>query len=528
VTGSDDPIHQDYLRVTGAIDVTDSRPLIEWRAGELDRAVDAAEDVLLKSGERIFQRGDMLVRVIRRAAISARNFRRAAGAIGLFAVDAAFLVDILTHIARWGKPDSRGTLRAINAPDRVASTYLARVGHWRLPRLWAAIDAPTMRPDGTIIQTPGYDEQTGILYDPGSTEYPSIPEHPIRAQAEQALETLDQAVLSFPYVEPVDRSVALATIIGALVRRSLPAAPLTGITAPVMASGKTLLADVVSLIATGVSAAAMVHPHDEEEASKLLLSILAEGEAVVLIDNVERPLEGAWLCAALTSESYAARLLGRNATVKMPTSCTWIATGNALLLQGDLRTRALLCRLDPRCEHPEQREFDGDLREQIAARRPELVAAGLTIARAFLVSGVQTSALVRPWGRFERWSDRVRAPLVWLGLTDPCSSLAQLEQEDPERMRLAAMLRAWREAFDTQPATVREMVDFAVNNPNIREAVDAVARDRSGQLDALRLGRWLQRSAGRIVEAMEFRRDGGRQGVARWSIRVHAETEQHT
>ena len=508
------------------VDPKDPRPVIEWRSGKLDRAVDLAESVLTSSGERMYQRADMIVRVVHRPAISVRNFHRQAGAIGLVQVDSAYLVDALTRLAVWARTDARsGALRAINCPDRVAITYLSRIGCWNLPRLWAAVDAPTMRPDGTILQAPGYDAETAILFDPGELHYPAIPETPTRAQAEAALEDLVEAIGSFPFVENVDRSVALAALVSALVRRSLPAAPLTAITAPVMASGKTLLADVVSIVATGVSAAAMVHPHDEEEASKLLLSILSEGEAIVLIDNVERPLEGAWLCAALTSESYSARLLGRNATVKVPTSCSWIATGNSLVLSGDLRTRALLCRLDPRCEHPEEREFEGDLREQILERRAGLVTAGLTLVRAFLVSGKRVGDVVRPWGRFEAWSERVRAPLVWLGQPDPCASLSQLEQEDPERARLAAMLATWRQVFDDRSATVRELIDIAVRNDNVRETVEAVARDRSGQLDALRLGRWLQRVAGRIVGGLEFRRDGTRQGIVLWRV-VRATTGQ--
>lgn len=498
----------------------DGRALIRFTPGELNAVVDAAEQALIESGERIYQRGDMLVRVIRRPAMSARNFRRDAGAIGLVALDVPFLVDALTRIAAWHKPDGRSSsTRPCNAPDKVAVTYLSRIGQWKLPRLWAAVDAPTMRPDGTILQEPGYDSETAILYDPGGIEYPRVPDEPTRDQAHEAIEELLETIKTFPFVEHVDRSVALAALIGALVRRSLPAAPLTAITAPVMGSGKTLLGDLISIIATGVSASAMIHPHDEEEASKLLLSVLAEGEAIVLIDNIERELSGGWLCAALTSESYSGRLLGRNATVKVPTCTTWIATGNHLVLAGDLRTRALLCRLDPRCEHPEQRQFEGDLREQLRERRARLVSAGLTVARAFLTSGESESSIVRPWGRFEHWSARVRAPLVWLGLPDPCKSLAQLEREDPERTKLLAMLIAWREAFGRHPATVRDAIDRAMTDPKLREPIENVARDRSGQLDALRLGRWLQRSSGRIVSGLEFERSGMRQGTAIWSVK---------
>jgi putative DNA primase/helicase len=64
----------------------------------------------------------------------------------------------MTRAAAWKKYDGRSEAwKAINAPDIVAQTYLARTGHWKLPRLLSVISAPTLRPDGTILQTPGYD-----------------------------------------------------------------------------------------------------------------------------------------------------------------------------------------------------------------------------------------------------------------------------------------------------------------------------------------------------------------------------------
>jgi hypothetical protein len=73
---------------------------------------------------------------------------------------------------------------------------------------------------------------------------------------------------------------------------------------------------------------------------------------VVLIDNVERPLEGDTLCAVLTSEAYRQRVLGRTEMMSVPTTTLFLATGNHLVISGDLRTRALLCRIDPKVEHP--------------------------------------------------------------------------------------------------------------------------------------------------------------------------------
>jgi hypothetical protein len=137
-----------------------------------------------------------------------------------------------------------------------------------------------------------------------------------------------------------------------------------------MASGKTLLADCIAILATGVSAPAMKYADTDEEATKTMLAVLAEGDQVVLIDNVERPLEGDTLCAVLTSEAYRQRVLGRTEMMSVPTTTLFLATGNHLVIAGDLRTRALLCRIDPKTEHPEQRQFNVELREWITLERP--------------------------------------------------------------------------------------------------------------------------------------------------------------
>lgn len=492
---------------------------IRWIDGELPRVVDELERELLAAGEPIFQRGGMLVRPVRRPALDARNFRRAAGVLGLVALDQTHLVERATAIANFARYDRRSeTWRAMNCPTTVAATYLARRGQWLVPHLRAVISAPTLRSDGSLLQVPGYDEATGILYDPAGVNFGEVEEHPSRRQAEIALEALLAAVHTLPFAGEADRSVAIALILTALVRRTLPAAPLGAITAPVMASGKTLLADCIAIIATGQSAPVMVYPSTEEEAAKLLLSVLIEGEAVLVIDNVERPLRGDWLCAALTSETYAQRLLGASQMISVPTHATFLATGNGLVLVGDLRTRALLCQLDPRCERPEERVFAADLRASVLAQRPTLVLAALKVMRAFIAAGVRPGDVVPPWGRFDVWSDLVRAPLVWLGMQDPCTTLRALEDDDPERARHLALLRAWHAAFGEAPKTLREAIDLALcgESHGLREALEAIARDRSGQVDPLRLGKWMRHVAGRICAGLQVDRAGERNGSARW------------
>jgi hypothetical protein len=517
-----DAIAKDFHDATGQ-QPSGGRPIIQWKEGELSQMVDQAEDALMHAAhDHLFQRGQFIVRVVRKQAMSVRTFKRPSGGLGIVPVDSPYLVEQMTRAAQWEKFDTRtGDWRRINAPEKVAQTYLARSGHWKLPRLLGAISAPTLRPDGSLLQVPGYDQDTATWYDPCGLEFPAVPNKPTTRQATAALDTLLQAFDTIPFVAPSDASVAVALMLTSLVRRSLPSAPMGAITAPTPGSGKTLIADCISILATGVAAAAMQYAATDEESEKIALSVLMGGDPVVLIDNVERPLQGAWLCSILTSETHQGRILGRNEMMQVPTTTLFLATGNKLVIQGDLRTRALLCRIDPKHEKPEEREFKVELRDLFHRKRVELVTAGLTLMRAYLVGG-EKSSVFRPWGRFEKWSQFCREPLMWLGLTDPCDSYNLIAQDDPERQEHMQMMAAWEATFGlAKKTTTREAIESVAldGNATLRDALLSVAQDRGGALSAKKLGHWLRAKDGRIVNGKMFRRAGEtRDHVAQWEV----------
>ncbi len=495
---------------------------MQWHDGQLPEIVDQAEDALIRmNGNDLFQRGTQLVRVVRHESMSIRNFKRPAGSLGIVPVDKAYLVEAMTRSAHFEKFDSRrgkeGAYKPINAPDIVAQTYLARSGHWRLKRLMSTLAAPTLRPDGSLLQKPGYDADTLSLYDPCGASFPVIAEKPSAKDAKAAADKLLEVIDTIPFEDLVDKSVALALMLTALVRRSLPSAPLGGISASTPGSGKTLLADCVSILCSGSPAPAMTYASTDEEAEKVAATVLMGGDPIVLIDNVSRPLRGDWLCSILTAETWAARLLGTNQKVSLPTNVLWLATGNKLVIEGDLRTRTLLCRIDPKVERPDEREFAEDLKDVFTRKRAELVAAGLTLIRAYIVGG-ERSSIWRQWGRFEQWSRFCREPLMWIGLTDPCESYNLIAADDPERQEHRQVLLHWLRAFKSEAKTGREAITASDIDHDLREALNDIARARDGTLSSKRLGKWLQSRDGRIIEGMKFVRDVEVHGVATWKV----------
>ena len=54
--------------------------------------------------------------------------------------------------------------------------HLLAKAEWQLPVLKGLIEAPTLRRDGSLLDKPGYDPKSGLLYDPGDAEFPPFPE----------------------------------------------------------------------------------------------------------------------------------------------------------------------------------------------------------------------------------------------------------------------------------------------------------------------------------------------------------------
>ena len=101
--------------------------------------------------------------------------------------------------------------------------------------------------------------------------------------------------------------------------------------------------------------------------------------------------------------------------------------------------------MDAGMEHPARRKFKLDLLTYIPEHRGEIVAAALTTMRAFVVAG-------RPMNfepsRFKAFDALVRGCLVWSGEPDPMESQAGIEESDPGRSDLAAIIDALRKCFD--------------------------------------------------------------------------------
>ncbi|MBF0140802.1 MAG: hypothetical protein HQL74_11050 [Magnetococcales bacterium] len=491
----------------------DTQNTIRWVGGNLHLILGQAQSALIASsnGDAIYQRGGDLVRVIRLSRPESKTgIKRVEGAISILPIDVVWLQLRLTAAVPWEKWNVRSnTWVRINAPIEVARAILANAGNWPFPILSGIISSPTIRSDGSILDQPGYDEQSGLLFDPGSTVFPPVPRNPTVNDALHSLGVFLEILRDFPFKNDEYRSVAVAAILTALVRLSLRTAPMTIFTAPKMASGKSLLADIVSMIATGYPATVMTHATNPDDERKRILAILTEGDSVVCIDNVERPVGSEALCSVLTQTTYKDRVLGATQMLSVSTAVTWLVTGNNVSVRGDMSTRAIVCHIDPSVERPEERRFDVNLYQHIPNIRPSLVVAGLTILRAYIVAG-KPSQDVEQYGRFEQWSDLVRSALVWLGQPDPVATRQSVEDSDPVREQLLTLYVAWYDLFQSREITVAQLVDkakpksdwYALNDDDgsvaLYNALRNATNEQGRDINPRKLGWWLSKYTGRI------------------------------
>ena len=494
--------------------------LIEVRAGDLVRIVRQAEAELIFGGG-VYQRSGDLVRVVRHDFQVGADNREGLplGALRLCEITAPWLTERFAFVAKWKRWQEREqSWKPIDPPQQYATTYLAKTGQWRVPVLAGIIECPTLRQDGTLLSKSGYDPDSGLYIDYTGPAL-HIPDAPTRADALAAMAILKEPYSEFLFADPaIGLSIALAALLTAIVRRSLRTAPLFAFDAPVMGSGKGLLVKVAALIATGRPAPLLSQGKDEAEDEKRLGSLLLAGVSMMNLDNIERPVGGQLLNSMLTEPTCNPRILGKSESPEMPCNLTVFATGNNLQFIGDMVRRVLICRIDPGCERPDSRTFTRNLNDWVPANRPRLLAAALTVLRAYIVAGKPKQS-ISPYGSFEEWSGLVRSALVWMGESDPCLSRAALESDDPVSSSLHAVLPLWHEQIGDRVVTTNEVCAIATDDLLLSLLEIAGQRRDPDKVDPKRLGRWLTKYKGRVSSGLKIvRGEDEHKKIALWRL----------
>jgi hypothetical protein len=515
-------------------------PTIEIRSGQIERIVNEAEAALIAEQEtmpvtkRLFRRGGAIVSIGFNTEPT-HDEKTVETMVIVQAGDHA-LAERLASSAIFMKWNERKRkLVRVDPPHNIAVTLKQRRYSLRLPMLVGVVNCPQFMANVEVMAEPGFNPATGIFYDARGVSFPPIPLSPTKADALTALIKLERLYITFHFASEQDRAVALSLVLTLLSRTGMETAPLHAFDAPIAGSGKSKLVSIASIIATGHDAGVIAQGYTSEEFEKRLATQLMKGKQLIAIDNCNAPLDGDLLNQALTQSTLEMRILGESRDIVARCAVVPTATGNNLVVVGDLTRRSLIGRLDPKTERPELEQFKYDPISDAKANRGELVAAALTILKAYHAAG-RPKRLPQLQG-FADWSDIVRSALVWLGVDDPVNTQEILRRNDPKRASLIRVAEAWRTMFGSQQMTVSDAVaqaeerttvgasggdKWVIANPNIHEALMSVA-GRARAINPEVLGKYLGKSKEQVIKLddgalVRFEQPSTRHGVAVWVL----------
>lgn len=533
------------------------RPVIRLEVGELHKSVDRGTEAL-RADPDLYERGHALVHVTRASRKEQDSTGRAIieGTPKIHTLALAALRVRLHRWARWERQDRRGDWNPAEPSTHVVEGIAAAREWPALRSLKGIIEAPSLRPDGTVLDQPGYDAATGFLYAPSGDFWP-VAAQPTRDDAKRSYAALAALFDDFPYALPSGQSMAVAAVLTLLARPAIKGStPAFIFDATTPGSGKTLQIDVCSGIATGREASRQHFPFvsgrdRDAELSKVLASIGRRGASLVNFDNLDAgsgSFGGSALELLITArDTFTFRILGKTEDLTVAWRTVVFGSGNNVDWTLDMGRRILVARLESWMDDPENRPLDtyrhpelaGRLFEHVIERRAFYVHHALTLLRAYFVAGRPLPSGFQPWGSFEAWSQVIAGALLWVGAPDPmlCRPSQQAE-ESPEKLQHQMLVREWA-AFcraSGQPSITAHAL-LALLYPkdrsgptdpkwdDLRGAIEHFAAPKpGGGPEATAVARMLRKYKGapaRVAEVGPLRKlvpDGQTCGRARWKV----------
>ena len=488
-----------------------ARPLIEVGRPLRDVAQDA-NDVLLQANqpEILFRTGggQVLVRLSRD------------GEGRLEPLTFATLAVHWSEIADWvrrmpgdikkGKPD---TFKPVEPTPTVVKAALDEPPA-RLPVVNSVKWTPYLGARGELVTTPGYQERDKafLMQDSALVVAPvsSVPTEPEVTKSLDILRT--DLFVDFPFVTPADCANMLGFFLSPFVMAFISAcggtAPLIVLEAAVYGSGKTLLGNLVALVATGRSMYWRSFPGDEAERQKSILTAAIEGAQFIAFDNAKGEVGGEAIEGALTTSTLSGRLLGTNKEAGVTNTAVWAMTGNNATLSPDMVRRAVRVRIDAGVEDPTKgRTFKHeDITGWALANRADLVHAALTLIQNWVAKG-RPPFSKKPRASFEAWSRTLGGILECAGVEAFLGEEASLEAASSEKGEATAFVEAWHAELGEEEVTAKQMLEKFVAPPvssfgekrapaEVEYLESALAGVQSAR--ASKLGRWLKAHVDRV------------------------------
>jgi putative DNA primase/helicase len=526
-----------------------ARPQLIMYASNTAKLADAGEAAMVAAKAEVYARGLVLVRPGHTAGRT--HDQQTVDVPSLVIMDGnAAMREELSNVADWfAPPDGRRRNKTpqLSYPNElIAATLLQRRGKWTLPQYQGVLSAPTLRPDLSLLDAPGFDPATKLYLSPRAmrdVRLWSCLDRPTEADARRGLTLLKQLFVEVPFTDAdggVSRAIGLSGLISAVVRPAMPLVPLHAFDGPQQGQGKSFVVTMISVITTGLPCAVVTQREgDRAEIDKIIDTLLINGRSIIAIDNVIGELHSTKLSAALTETRVEVRFLGLNRSAEIDHAATFFASGNHMAFSDDVNRRGFRAYLDNQLEYSMLRQYRYDPLSLIRADRGAYLSAAIAIVRWYALAGYP--------GRLPRlasygaWSDLVRSALVALGEADPVGGMIKDLDASPRRQMLQAVIAGIMEAYPlgsrgaSQAFTAKELAAKADENremtlegvgkrveaayPRLREALEEIADPRSAQRHKL-IGIWLGHNVDQTRDEMRIHRWGedAHVKVARWQI----------
>lgn len=416
-----------------------------------------------------------------------------------------YLGGIIEYIGCNGKP--------VNPSNDLVDGVISVGGSRGISPIKGYIDHPMVDANLRMIDTAGYDAPTQLLMAFDKSDFSISDRKLTDSEVMDKLNRIYSPFVGFEVAGGDDKSVLLAAIFSTVVRQVLPMCPAFGIDAPMQGSGKTLLAETISMLAAGKLASA-VPTHgktNDDEFRKRLFAMLIAGEKVCLFDNLVGTFDSPSFAAALTSEYFTDRVLGKSKTVTTLVKTLFLLTGNNMNITGDMSRRVLQMRLAPKNDKLTERKYEFDPVVKVASMRFEIISDVLSLINHWKHCGAPKAA--GSMTSYGEWDTLVRQPLAFIASQYPelqlhdvlAISVAQ-QADSSDKEALIALLIALAKVFSINTRFKAEdgLKQIKGGDEVLQDAVYAFV-DKGKLQSSQHLGNMLKEHVDRNVEGLVLR-----------------------
>ena len=428
----------------------------------------------------VFQFGQKLVRVDRGSGGSVSTASQYAEDdwVAIKDVNVKWLAaNIPKHVNFW-KEGPRHTQTKTDPTERIYQALIEDVDWSRIRPLKGVSYTPIIRPDGTFWDQQGYDERTGFWN--CSHVRLNISGTVTQEDAKRSADNVMRLVSDFPFANEDYAAVWLCLCLTILARPAIDGTvPMFLITANTRGTGKTKLAELASMIATGKTPALTPWPDSgsttsnralDSEIQKILLATAIEGSRTLVFDNIRSGggLGSPSLDCAVTAGTFGGRILSKSENRSVPWQTIVIGTGNNINLVSDAGRRTWRIYLESPLEEPENRA-DFEI-ENLKKHVKENWAGYLKDLFIILVGHAQAGRpgpTDSPSRDFVEWHHVIRDAVWWATGNDANGVFKDYHVADTEQESERQLMRGLFEAqkmMRNQAFSANELHSFLCDN----------------------------------------------------------------